>query len=323
MSSRALDESRTEKSLDVDVLLTLGDEQNKSDQLINTYIGYLDLVFGSGIGFGIGSGVCVTVFVLRCLSYGVSLSHIVQYPAVVKVSAGENVSLKCDSANVWSGCDSVSWIKVDLRSRRLMVSTAVRPDPDPRTRPCTGMIYNSSTADSGIYYCSVKHSVLSYIGNGSTLIVTDPHPLPLVMLYVPDVRVGLPVSLQCVVMGVVPAEAKVSWLVGESELTGWTESGWTNTENPAEYTRAHLSVPAENWREDQNVECVVEVDGRRISKSLIRGSGQLCSWLVYLCSGVAFVIFMVFGVTLVSLQTGSAVRKSGSGSAVRKSGSGQ
>ncbi|KAF7686473.1 hypothetical protein HF521_015835 [Silurus meridionalis] len=213
------------------------------------------------------------LFALHC----VSLSHIVQYPAVVKVSAGENVSLKCDSANVWSGCDSVSWIKVDLRSRRLMVSTAVRPDPDPRTRPCTGMIYNSSTADSGIYYCSVKHSVLSYTGNGSTLIVTDPHPLPLVMLYVPDVPVGPPVSLQCVVMGVVPAEAKVSWLVGESELTGWTESG----------------VPAENWREDQNVECVVEVDGRRISKSLIQGSGQLCSWLVYLCSVVAFVIFMV------------------------------
>ncbi|MCJ8749516.1 hypothetical protein PDJAM_G00177190 [Pangasius djambal] len=184
------------------------------------------------------------------------------------------------------------------------VSTAVHTDQG--RRPCTGFIYNTSTANSGIYYCSVKHSVISYMGNGSTVIIKERHPRPVITRYVPDVSVGPSVSLQCVVMGVVPSEASVSWVIGESEMTGWMESGWTHTEDSAvEYTRAHISIPSEIWMEAQDVECVVEVDGRRASKSLKQG--ELCSWLLYLGSAVAVAVAVVtvIIITAISIKPGN------------------
>ncbi|XP_053494730.1 uncharacterized protein LOC128616205 isoform X1 [Ictalurus furcatus] len=239
--------------------------------------------------------------------HSVSLSNIVQYPAVVKAVRGETVSMTCNTVEILSRCDLVYWYKVQPRTREMILTTAVHTDPS--LKLCRGFIYNTSVADSGIYYCSVKHSVIYYTGNGTTVIITEPRPGPVVTLYVPDVSVGPSVSLQCVVMGVVPSEAIVSWVVGDSEITGWTESGWTHANASAvEYTRAHISIPSETWLEAPNVECVVEVDGRRVSKSFKKGSSQLCSWLMYLCAGVALVILTVFIVTLVSLQTAGQCR---------------
>ncbi|KAF4080663.1 hypothetical protein AMELA_G00173850 [Ameiurus melas] len=237
----------------------------------------------------------------------VSLSNIIQYPAVVKAVRGETVSMMCNTVDVLSKCDTVFWYKVQLRTREMILTTAVQSDPN--QKPCRGFIYNTSVADSGIYYCSVKHSVIYYTGNGTTVIITEPRPSPVVTLYVPDVSVGPSVSLQCVVMGVVPSEAVVSWVVGDSETTGWTESGWTHANTSAvEYTRAHISIPSETWLEATNVECVVEVDGRRVSKSFRKGSSQVCSWLMYLCAGVALIVLTVFIITLVSLQTAGQCR---------------
>ncbi|XP_060760007.1 uncharacterized protein LOC132870382 isoform X2 [Neoarius graeffei] len=232
----------------------------------------------------------------------VACAMIVQYPAVVKVFRGEMVSLVCDLVELLTSCDSVIWFKVHLRTREMSLATAVHNDP--RASPCTGLIYNTSMADSGVYYCTAKHSVISYLGNGSTVIITERHPRPIITLYVPAESVGPSIPLQCMVMGVVPSEVNVSWVVGESEMTGWTESGWTHTNDSVEYTLAHINIPSENWAETPNVDCVVEVDGRRVSKSLQQGSSQLCSWLMYLCSGVALVVVIVFVVTLVSLQQG-------------------
>ncbi|XP_058261130.1 uncharacterized protein LOC131362851 isoform X2 [Hemibagrus wyckioides] len=233
----------------------------------------------------------------------VSLLAITQYPAVVKVFCGENVSLTCDTADVLSVCDSLLWFKVDQRSAELKMTTAVYTDQS--QKPCVGFIYNASVADSGVYYCSIKHSVMFYMGKGSTVIVTECHPRPIVTLYVPDTDTRPSVSLQCVVMGVVPAEARVFWVIGESEMTGWTESSWTHTNHMAkEYTRSHISIPSQIWMEAQNVECVVEVDGRRVSKSIKQGSKQLCSLLLYLCSSVALVVIIGFIVALVYVNLG-------------------
>ncbi|KAK3508505.1 hypothetical protein QTP70_031363 [Hemibagrus guttatus] len=173
----------------------------------------------------------------------------------------------------------------------MKMATTVHTDPS--RRPCAGFIYNVSTADSGVYYCSIKHSFIIYMGNGSTVIVTaiqvflkkwtaivrsngtksfaERRPRPIVTLYTSDANTGPSVSLQCVVMGVVPAEARVFWVVGESEMTGWTESSWTHANHSAkEYTRSHIKIPSQIWMEAQNMECVVEVDGRRVSKSFKR-----------------------------------------------------
>ncbi|XP_060760008.1 uncharacterized protein LOC132870382 isoform X3 [Neoarius graeffei] len=203
----------------------------------------------------------------------VACAMIVQYPAVVKVFRGEMVSLVCDLVELLTSCDSVIWFKVHLRTREMSLATAVHNDP--RASPCTGLIYNTSMADSGVYYCTAKHSVISYLGNGSTVIITERHPRPIITLYVPAESVGPSIPLQCMVMGVVPSEVNVSWVVGESEMTGWTESGWTHTNDSVEYTLAHINIPSENWAETPNVDCVVEVDGRRVSKSL-QQAGRSC-----------------------------------------------
>ncbi|KAK3508421.1 hypothetical protein QTP70_028151, partial [Hemibagrus guttatus] len=190
----------------------------------------------------------------------------------------------------------------------MKMATTVHTDPS--RRPCAGFIYNVSTADSGVYYCSIKHSFIIYTGNGSTVIVTERRPRPIVTLYTSDANTGPSVSLQCVVMGVVPAEARVFWVVGESEMTGWTESSWTHANHSAkEYTRSHIKIPSQIWMEAQNVECVVEVDGRRVSKSFKRSSGPaLCSLLLYLCSSVALVVVIGFIVTLVYLNLAGRCR---------------
>lgn len=100
----------------------------------------------------------------------VSLSNIVQYPAVVTAVRGETVSMSCNTVEVLSRCDSVYWYKVQPRTREMILSTAVHTDPS--LKLCRGVIYNASVADSGIYYCSVKHSVIYYTGNGTTVIIT-------------------------------------------------------------------------------------------------------------------------------------------------------
>ncbi|XP_047672574.1 uncharacterized protein LOC113662828 isoform X1 [Tachysurus fulvidraco] len=231
----------------------------------------------------------------------VSLSSIIQLPAVVKVFRGETVSLTCDTVEFFSVCDSVIWLKVDHRSGEMSTAPAVHTNQIRSL--CTGFIYNTSAADAGVYYCSVKHSFISYMGNGSTVIVTERHSRPIVMPYTSDPGAGPSVSLQCVVTGVVPAEVSVFWVVGESEMTGWTETGWTRTNHSAEeYTRARISVSSEIWMKAQNVACVVEVEGRRVSKSFKKSSWQLCSWVMYLCSAVALIVVIVFIVTLAFLK---------------------
>ncbi|KAM9434924.1 uncharacterized protein Hap1MRO34_002662 [Clarias gariepinus] len=180
------------------------------------------------------------------------------------------------------------WFKVDQRTGEMMLSRAVHTEK--KEKLCKGFIYNTNTTDSGTYYCSVKQSFIAYTGNGSTVIITERSPRPNITVYVPNVSVGPSVSLQCVVMGVVPSEVSVSWVIDESEMTGWTESGWTHTNALAvDYTRAYISVPSKNWTEAQNVECVVEVDGRRFSKSAKTGSSQTCLLFLFFGVGLTFI----------------------------------
>lgn len=95
-------------------------------------------------------------------------------------------------------------------------------------------------------------------------------------MYPPDITHTSAVQLQCLVTGVVPTQVSVFWLIGQKKYTGWTESAWTNdTDSATEFTRAHISLPFEEWTQNNEIKCIVQYVDKNISKTLLK-------WGVYL-----------------------------------------
>lgn len=99
-----------------------------------------------------------------------------QTPGQVEVMVGQTVTLECnvkDSVTLTDNfyCHEVSWLKVlPTTGKMKMVSFA---NSNLRDKTCEVSIYNTTSEDSGIYYCMVKPDKYLLLGNGSSLIVTS------------------------------------------------------------------------------------------------------------------------------------------------------
>uniref|UniRef100_A0A671NXF9 Ig-like domain-containing protein n=1 Tax=Sinocyclocheilus anshuiensis TaxID=1608454 RepID=A0A671NXF9_9TELE len=178
-----------------------------------------------------------------------------------------SVELRCIFEQTVSYCfNAAAWEKLNLRTGKL---TTVNTNHENKVRQhddktCVLTLNNLILKDSGMYYCISHYNQMAVIGNGSRVIVSG-RPKSGVKSHHTFFRI------KCLVTGLVPSQVRVFWKIGQNERAGWTETGWTDdTYSATEFTRAHLSVPAEEWNKAGEIQCFANYDGKSISKTLTR-----------------------------------------------------
>ncbi|XP_056110523.1 immunoglobulin kappa light chain-like isoform X2 [Rhinichthys klamathensis goyatoka] len=229
-----------------------------------------------------------------------------QSPDLTYVSVGDTVQLRCTFEHKVSYCYSaVTWQKLNLRTGKLTPTRSGSQSDllqhDDKT--CVVTLTNVKQNDSGLYYCISHSNSMAIVGSGSRVIVTDHSVVEpeLYILYSASETGSSSVALQCLVTGVVPSQVQVFWRIGEKAHVGWTESAWTDsTDSATEFTRAHLSISADEWTEADEIQCFAEYNGKNMSKTLKRyGWNQRTFWPLYCGFGAAFLTMaVVFSICL-------------------------
>uniref|UniRef100_A0A672PI69 Immunoglobulin domain-containing protein n=1 Tax=Sinocyclocheilus grahami TaxID=75366 RepID=A0A672PI69_SINGR len=171
-----------------------------------------------------------------------------QSPGLTHVSVGGSVELRCIFEQTVRYCfNAAAWEKLNLRTGKL---TAVNTNHENKVRQhndktCVLILNNLTKKDSGMYYCIGHYNQMAMIGNGTRVIVTGKSAVKSHHTFF---------RVTCLVTGLDPSQVRVFWMIGENVLSGWTESAWTDdTDSATEFTRAHLSVSAEDWNEADEI----------------------------------------------------------------------
>ncbi|XP_051991661.1 uncharacterized protein LOC127650345 isoform X2 [Xyrauchen texanus] len=233
-----------------------------------------------------------------CFTY-YTLIHRDSITGLIYVSVDDTVEIRCVFDQIVQYCYSTATLyKVNLRNGELAPSRFSESNHPSMSndKTCFFSLKKATLKDSGFYYCTSHQNSVVIIGNGTKMIVTEQISIKpeLSILYSPQETNKSLMPLQCVVIGVVPSQVRVYWIIGQKEHTGWTESAWTNsTDSATEFTRAHITLPAAEWARGDEIQCVVEYNGKNISETLKRcESEHLCPWLLY-GSFVAAILTMV------------------------------
>ncbi|XP_043073288.1 uncharacterized protein LOC122323489 isoform X2 [Puntigrus tetrazona] len=247
-----------------------------------------------------GAWMCCWILCISSLLTAHSLI-LTQSPGFKLVSVGASVELKCQFEQAFKYCfTAVTWQKLNLRTGELTTVDTIHENKVDQLGDRTCVLTLNNLKASAMYYCISQFNHMAMIGNGSRVIVTGHSEPKLSLVYTQEEE---RYDLQCLVSGLVPSQVRVFWMIGGTVVSGWTESGWTDhTESAAEFTRAHLSVPVEEWSRADDIQCVAVYDGKNISRTLMRTScvtnfqnlSQFSQWFVFCGGGTVLLAVAVF-----------------------------
>ncbi|XP_038661931.1 natural cytotoxicity triggering receptor 3 ligand 1-like [Scyliorhinus canicula] len=136
----------------------------------------------------------------------VTSNKVEQFPKLLTVARGDNVSMFC-AFTIYGDAPEVSWWKRGAES-------LLEPDDRKRFSPKKGRstleILNASITDSGMYYCKVKHQQVKIgDGGGSQLTVFVP-PTPLKMVQIEE-NSAISLKFECKTAAFYPEYFRISW----------------------------------------------------------------------------------------------------------------
>ncbi|XP_067906044.1 tyrosine-protein phosphatase non-receptor type substrate 1-like isoform X2 [Heterodontus francisci] len=147
----------------------------------------------------------------------VTSNKVEQFPKFLKVARGANASMFC-TFPLFQDIPDVYWWKRGEGS-------FLKPDSRKRFNVKKGSssfdVLNASVADSGMYYCKVKHQESIGDGSGSQLTVYVP-PTPLKIVAVETSATSL--KLECKTVAFYPEHLEISWLRDGVEILSGIET---------------------------------------------------------------------------------------------------
>ncbi|KAL2080664.1 hypothetical protein ACEWY4_024457 [Coilia grayii] len=254
--------------------------------------------------------ICLVILCFSFNSHFAYVSSLDQWPRSADVTVGHATTLKClfKDRPTTLNCHYIFFMKVNPREKvlNIMAINDKRKyllQGNTTTSSCDLTIINAIREDSGIYYCS-HPDYMPFIGHGSRItVVGNVNVAPFVELFSPSEFMDANIPLICRAVGAASSQLRVFWVVNGEEHIGLTESVWPEQNYPTtEVTQSQFWLPKSEWEARVECTCVVEANGRNISKSVQRkpdSGSHMCRVLLFGISLSALFLIVVVTTVLV------------------------